>query len=140
MQETLKGSIWVIAFTEKQQDGFSTRLSCESYDQLFRFSMNVSYISLTIFKDLLWYNCFFLKCLCHVDDILLRFPQLQFYSCTQFGLFRLNAAYSSVVSYWGNKASRQHSPLFHLQPTPLEGICLSEYIGLSLSHTYQLWH
>ncbi len=41
-----------------------------------------------------------------------------FYSCTQFELFRLNAeetAYSSIVSYWGNKASRQHSPLFHLQ-------------------------
>lgn len=43
------------------------------------------------------------------------------HDCTQFELFRLNAAetvYSSIVSYWGNKPSRQHSLLFHLQPAP----------------------
>lgn len=58
-------------------------------------------------------------------------------------LFRLNVeetAYSSIVSYWGNKPSRQHSPLFSPSAGSLKSICLSEYIGLSLSCSYRLWH
>lgn len=87
------------------------------------FRANLSYLSL-LHLVVVWAwphecQCLISKKVSLTQPISLWFPQLQLYDRTQFDLFRLNveeAAYSSIVSYWGNKASRQHSPLFHLQP------------------------
>ena len=54
------------------------------------------------------------------------------HNCEQFTLFGLIVAeevYSSIVSYWGHKLSRQLSPLFHLQPGPIRAIALPNVLG-----------
>lgn len=52
---------------------------------------------------------FFKKGIVHVADVSLAATVLR---------LRTVWAYSSIASYWGNKPSRQHSLLFHLQPVP----------------------
>ena len=55
------------------------------------------------------------------------------HDCAQFTLFDLivaEAVYSSIVSYWGHKLSRQLSPLFSPSTRAHNSNCFAQYIGL----------
>lgn len=78
-----------------------------------------------------------------IGNVLVNVSVDLWHNCTQFTLFRLNVAeavYSSIVSYWGHKLSRQHSLSFSPSRRPHKSNCFAQYIGLYLPYNYQLWH